>query len=70
MKVKDCNFKYSLLEVIFSNIEGTNLGRIMLAKDTAIKRDFADYEVLSVKNFEDTKTTSVMIHDERLENDI
>lgn len=67
MKVKDFDYKYKMIEMVTSNLEGTKLGKMALLPIGAFKRDFGDMEVLSVKNHEDTKTTSVIVHSKGLD---
>jgi len=67
MKVKDYDFKYNDIEMITSSLDGTRLGKMALLPIGAFKRDFGYMEVLSVKNYEDTKTTSVIVHSEGLD---
>ena len=66
VKFKDVKTKYPLLEVIVSNMEGTNFKALGLG----YKMKFDMYynnRVLSTRDFPDTYTTSVILWDKKME---
>lgn len=66
VKFKDVKTKYPLLEVIISNMEGTNFK--MLGLGYKMKFDmYYNYRVLSTRDFPDTYTTSVILYDKKME---
>ena len=66
VKFKDVKTKYPLLEVIISNMEGTNFK--MLGLGYKMKFDmYYNYRVLSTRDFSDTYTTSVILYDKKME---
>lgn len=67
MKVKDYDFKYNMIEMIHSNLEGTKLGKIALLPIRVFMKDYGNMEVLSVQDFNDTKSTSVIIYNKDLD---
>ena len=66
VKFKDVKTKYPLLEVIISNMEGTNFK--MLGLGYKMKFDmYYNYRVLSTRDFPDTYTTRVILYDKKME---
>ena len=66
VKFKDVKTKYLLLEVIISNMEGTNFK--MLGLGYKMKFDmYYNYRVLSTRDFPDTYTTRVILYDKKME---
>lgn len=68
MKVKDIlkSTKYKTYEVVLlKNEEGTKMAipRRNLLKENEIYILYGEYEVLSIKDYQDTKTTSVLLKD-------
>ena len=61
MKLKDFNPTYDLLEMIEVNRERTAMHLIGLIPKTDANKKFGEWEVLSVKDYHDTKSTSVII---------
>lgn len=57
MKFKDLITKYEKLEIISPN-------EIILTKYDKVYKKYKDYEVLSIKDYDDTKTTSVILKEE------
>lgn len=59
--------KYNNLEVLFSD-DKTGYMYIIpgIVKYDDLIREFGDYIVLSIHNYEDTKTTSVILKDKRI----
>lgn len=53
--------KYKVYEVIESNKSGRKFRLIGLMKEKDFNKKYGDRKVLSVKNYDDTKTTSVII---------
>lgn len=55
--------KYKLYEIIESNREGTKFRIIGFMTKKQFNKKYKDREILSVKNYDDTKTTSIIIGD-------
>ncbi len=65
MKLKDLKTKYNMIELIVrgKTFFTTVIELVSLEK---AKKIYGDYVVESVKDFEDTKTTSVIVEREKL----
>ena len=53
--------KYKVYEVIESNKSGRKFRLIGLMKEKDFNKKYGDRQILSIKNYDDTKTTSVII---------
>lgn len=53
--------KYRIFEVIESDREGTKFRIIGLMNNKYFNKKYGDREILSILNFDDTKTTSIII---------
>lgn len=65
MKLKDFKPTYNLLEMIEANRDGISFRLIGLTKIADAKEKYGEREVLSVQDFHDTKSTSVIIERNR-----
>ena len=63
---KNVKTRYPLLEVMISNMEGTNFK--ILGLGYKMKFDmYYNHRVLSTRDFPDTYTTSVILYDKKME---
>ena len=63
MILKNTNTKYQVLELIASNKEGTRFKMLGVITKKQANIQYGEAEVLSVKDYADTCTTSVIIED-------
>ena len=59
--------KYKTYEVIESNKRGTRFRLIGLMSSKKFDKKYGNRQILSIKNYDDTKTTSIVIWNEKLE---
>jgi hypothetical protein len=59
--------KYKTYEVVESNKEATKYRIIGLMSAKKFDKKYGDRQILSIHNFDDTKTTSIIIWNEELE---
>lgn len=62
IKAKNIKTKYDVIEVVMSNKEGYRIIPIGLVKKDEFIEKFGEFDVLSTKDFEETKSTSVIIY--------
>ena len=61
MTVKDTITKYKRIELIGSNKHGTKFKMLGLLSKELADEIYGDYEVLSIRDFDETKSTSIII---------
>lgn len=59
--------KYKTYEVIESNKSATRFRIIGIMNNKKFDKKYRDRQILSIKNYDDTKTTSIIIWNEKLE---
>jgi len=59
--------KYKTCEVIESNKSVTRFRIVGIMSKKKFDKKFGDRQILSIKNYDDTKTTSIIIWNEKLE---
>ena len=59
--------KYTNFEVIESNLIGTKIRILGLMKDKDFWKEYFNRTILSIKNYDDTQTTSIIIHNSDLD---
>ena len=68
VKFKDIKTKYPLLELALSSINGDVIKPVGLGYKTKFDL-YYNYRVLSMCDYDDTKTTSIILHDKRMDKD-
>ena len=68
VRFKDIKTKYPLLEVALCNMEGTKFKIIGLGYKMKFDM-YYNYRVLSTRDFPGTYTTSILLHDKRMDED-
>lgn len=63
MKFKELKPKYKMIELVASNEEGTYAKAISMKDYKDLVKKYGNAEVLSVQDYDFTKTTSVIIKD-------
>ena len=58
--------KYRTYEVIETNKERRKMRILGIMKDKQFNNKYGDRQILSIKNFDDTRTTSIIILNENL----
>lgn len=58
--------KYNMYEVIESNLDGSRFKPIAIMKDTEFHKKYGNAKVLSVMDYDDTHTTSIIVWNEKL----
>lgn len=58
--------KYRTYEVIETNKERRKMRIIGIMKDKQFNNKYGDRQILSIKNYDDTRTTSIIILNENL----
>lgn len=59
--------KYKTYEVIESNKSATRFRIVGIMSNKKFDKKYGDRQILSIKNYDDTKTTSIIIWNEKLE---
>jgi len=59
--------KYKTYEVIESNKSATRFRIVGIMSKRKFDKKYGDRQILSIKNYDDTKTTSIIIWNEKLE---
>ena len=58
--------KYRIYEVIETNKERRKMRILGIMKDKQFNNKYGDRQILSIKNYDDTRTTSIIILNENL----
>ena len=58
--------KYNIYEVIESNEDGTRFRPIALMREKEFNEKYGNRKILSIKDYDDTKTTSIIILNENI----
>ena len=58
--------KYRYYEVLETNEERSKMRIIGIMKDVQYNKKYGDRKILSIKNYDDTRTTSIIMLNEKL----